>query len=45
MGSVMIFSLKKEKKKKKSLPTHIFLLLTKINPPLSGQISDETWYT
>ena len=26
-------------------PTHIFLFLTKINPPLSGQISDETWYT
>ena len=31
------FSLKKD-----SSPLHIFLFLTKINPPLSGQIFDET---
>ena len=26
-------------------PFHISFFLTEINPPLSGQISDETWQT
>ena len=29
----------------KTSPPHIYLFLTKIHPPLSGQISDEIWYT
>ena len=28
-----------------NLSPHIYLFLTEINLPLSGQISDETWYT
>ena len=28
-----------------SYSPHIFLFLTEINPSLSGQVSDETWYT
>ena len=29
----------------KTSPPHFSLFLTKMNQPLSGQISDETWYT